>query len=154
MKNFYIPEGICSLTHWPLWSSGNGDRDCAPCSQRICHSVVERKIYLMSGRFWQCAHDSMHKICLFPPRKDVDVGHPYHSEYLITRKCWRTQDFLWISVLLHCTTIRRHHTLNASKKTGAPGHAQEWLYLCLLSRHCLCSEDGHQSSAFYGGQRK
>lgn len=108
----------------------------------------------MSGRLWQCAHDSTHKICLFPPRKDADVGHPYHSEYLITRKCWQTQGFLWISVPLHWTTIRKHHTLNASNKTGAPGHAQEWLYLCLLSRHCLCSEDGHQNSAFCGGQRK
>lgn len=117
-------------------------------------SVVERKIYVMNGRFWQCAHDPKHKSRLFPPRKDAGVGHPYQSEYLITRKYCTTQGFLWISVLLHWTTIRRHHTLNASKKTGEPGLAQEWLYLCLLSRHCLCSEDGHQSSALRDRQRK
>lgn len=32
------------------------------------------------GDIGNCAHDPTHKIHLFPPRKDADVGHPYQSE--------------------------------------------------------------------------
>lgn len=63
------------VSHTDLWGAQVMETGivCTLFSENL-PSVIERKIYLMSGRFWQCAHDPTHKICLFPPRKDADVG--------------------------------------------------------------------------------